>query len=70
MKVVVFDNFNLVAFDDRGEQIPDVQRNLLLMWAELAAANGVDPNGLVVSVAGGQRWRIFKTEKGFNLEAT
>jgi hypothetical protein len=70
MKVVVFDNFNLVAFDARGEQMPDVQRNLLTMWAEHAAANGVDPDGLVIEVTGGQRWRIFKTENGFNLEAT
>lgn len=70
MKVVVFDNFNLAAFNDRGEPLPDVQRNLLTMWAQFAADNGIDPAGLVVEVTGGQRWRIFKTENGYNLEAT
>lgn len=70
MRVLVFDNFNLVAFDDRGEQLPDVQRNLLTMWAQFVADKGINPDGLVIEVTGGQRWRIFKTESGFNLEAT
>lgn len=70
MKVVVFDNFNLVAFDDLGAQLPDVQRNLLTMWAQFAADKGISPDGLVIEVTGGQRWRIFKTANGYNLEAT
>lgn len=70
MRVTVFSNFNLVAFDDAGKQVADVQVNLLLLWAKLAAEKGYAPEGLVVLGADGQRWRIFKTDIGFNLEAT
>lgn len=65
--VMVFDNFNVAAFEN-GKQIPDIQDNLLILWASLAASNGYDPTSAVIQSRTGA-WRIFKTENGYNLES-
>lgn len=68
IKVMVFDNFNVAAFDDAAKQRPEVQTNLLLAWAEKAKSAGFSLDGIVVETEGGKKWRIFETARGFNLE--
>lgn len=66
-KVMVFANFNVAAFTENGEQVPSAQDNLLTLWASLQAHDGYDMEGLEIETVSG-RWRIFKTENGYNLE--
>lgn len=67
--VLVFDNFNVAAFSRDGDQVPTLQKNLLIMWAEMAEKEGFDVAGQFVETAHGN-WRIMKTEDGFHLEAS
>ena len=68
IKVMVFDNFNLAAFDLNGLQMADIQCNLLTAWANKVLEGGLSLDGVVVELQSGARWRLFDTENGFNLE--
>lgn len=67
--VMIFGNMNLCAFDEQGNQIPEIQRNLVSLWAEHAEKNGYNVHGVVVETFSG-KWKIFRTsDGGFNIEA-
>lgn len=39
---------NVAAFDINGSQIPELQTNLLALWAEEAECQGIDVDGVIV----------------------
>ncbi len=47
--MMMFSNGAIAAFDERDEQIPELQmRSAIELWAEYAAANGFDVDGCEV----------------------
>jgi hypothetical protein len=56
----------MAIFDEQGQQIPDLQMPLLLMWAEVAEKRGYQVDGLVIECRGdsvrlvknGQQWNF------------
>lgn len=67
--VMVFGNGMVAAFDMAGQQVPELQDSLFNEWAKRADALGYEVEGLVIEAQGGFRWRFFKTELGYNIEA-
>lgn len=65
--ILALANFSMACFDERGEQIPELQSNLLILWAEHAERAGHDPNGLVVETPMGAL-KIVRSTGGWNLE--
>ena len=55
----LFPNGNLAVFNNQQEQVPTLQKNLLILWAEYAEREGFDPTG--VSING---WQIIRTTDG------
>lgn len=68
--LMVFGNLNVAAFDERGQQIPELQEGLSTLLAQHIERCGYDSEGVVVETQWGRSWRLFKTEFGtWNHEA-
>jgi hypothetical protein len=67
----LFPNLAVTVFDQNFRQIPELQIGLLPLWAEHAERMGHNPEGVVVEVEshiGFPKFRIFRTEAGWNWE--
>ena len=62
--LMVFRNLSVAAFDDAGQQIPQLQKSLTSLLAEHMEKCGYDPEGVVVETQWGRSWKLFKTELG------
>ena len=61
-----FANGNLVVFNAKGEQIPELQGGWPELWARHAKSLGYNPDGIIFRVQGGQSIQVFKTNNGWN----
>lgn len=66
-ETLVFSNFCVACFDDAGQQIAELQRSLIGLWAEHAERMGYNPDGWIITDRI-NRWRIFRCESGWNFE--
>lgn len=64
---IFFPTGQVAVFDERGQQIPELQKPLLLIWAEQAARLGYDPTTLIVETPAGMV-KFFKIENGYNWQ--
>lgn len=68
-EVLVSAAYSTACFTAAGEQIPELQKGLLELWAEHAERLGYDPSGVVFRTPGG-RWSVFRTpDGGWNWES-
>lgn len=65
--VMFMQGFGIAVFDERGQQIPELQESPITLWAQHCEALGFDPNGVIVETNLGN-WRLIKTEYGWNRE--
>ncbi len=47
VEVMFFANGNTAVFDEKGEQIPKLQRSWLVMFIEMLEKQGFDPTGII-----------------------
>ena len=67
-RVMMNDLGQIGVFDVRGEQVPELQKPLILEWAERAEQNGYLVDGLRIDcVSTGRRIVLIKQEDGFNF---
>jgi hypothetical protein len=62
---MILRNLSVAAFDDNGEQIPDLQRSIPSLLAQRAESLGYDPDGVVIETQYGN-WKLLRTENGWN----
>ena len=55
-----FNNGNTAATDVDGQQIPELQRSWLVLFAEFLEKQGVDPLQVEFMLPGGLHARLFK----------
>mgnify|MGYP001601840011 FL=1 len=72
-KVILFSNGNTACFDDKGEQIPELQqKGTIQCWLEWMETKGIDPLKIemINTVINGKDCLLnpFKTEFGWNYE--
>lgn len=65
--VLVFSNFNVACFDLSDQQIPELQENLLVLWAKRAERHGYDPTNVTLKTHLGY-WKLFRTPDGWNIK--
>jgi len=46
--IFLFPNGNIAAVDDKGQQIAEVQANLIVAWANMVATKGYDADGTIL----------------------
>jgi hypothetical protein len=63
--ILVFPNLNVAAFDAGGNQIAELQENLVSLFAQHMERCGYDPEGCIIETHGAN-WRMFRTECGWN----
>ena len=56
-------NLNVAAFDETGQQIPELQKPCWALWAEYAESKGFDPEGIILETPTGN-WRLTKACTG------
>lgn len=63
--VMVSDHLLIAAFDEQGQQIPELQIPLLTLWARHAESLGFNPNNVPVEIwsAGHHLKTIVKMEE-------
>jgi hypothetical protein len=65
IKMVFLSSYGGVAVcDERGEQIPELQENLLSAWAKDAERKGYDPSTCIIEATNMSKLRFFKTSEG------
>ena len=71
-KVFLFNTAQIAVFDERGEQIPELQTALIVEWAEKAKALGYEIDGLEIQIQADRNIRLFEWEfegeTGINFE--
>ena len=67
-RVMLNDLGQIGVFDARMQQVPELQKSLILDWAERAEAAGYNVDGLRIECVGsGRRIVLVKQEEGFNF---
>ena len=61
--MILFANGMIAAFDEDGEQIPELQGNAVQLWAELAVSKGYSVNSCYFATQG-----IHTTHTSGNIE--
>ena len=51
---------------NKGEQVPELHKSFISLWAEYAVSLGYDPEGLKFKIQDvpNEEWVVFKTEDG------
>ena len=65
--VELFATGQCMAFDN-GEQIGELQKSFMLLWAENAIANGYNPEGVVVKTPRGYAQIVKSEEFGWSVK--
>ena len=52
---------------DNGEQVGQLQKSFMVLWAENAAANGYDPEGVIIATPRGKA-EIIRADNGWNWQ--
>lgn len=65
--LLVLSNFNVATCDHTGAQIPDLQVNLLELWASHAESMGYDVRGLIAETNMGTL-QLLKTVDGWRVQ--
>lgn len=63
-------NGNTACFDERGQQIPELQLGYLQMWCKYAESLGYKPEEINEVLLSSGRAKIIKTEDGYNWKMT
>lgn len=67
-RVMLSSHGQIFVFDMNNEQVPELQRPLILDWATKAEALGFDVAGLKIECCpGGQTITLIKQDDGFNF---
>jgi hypothetical protein len=64
--ILVFHNFNVAVCDEKGQQVGELQQNLLCLLAEHAERHGYDLNGVQVRTQMGD-WNLYKKDGMWNI---
>lgn len=67
MKIMIFPTTQVAAFEN-GEQVPELQESLIMLFAQHAESLGYDPTTFEIDVQGIGKLVLFKTEHGFNWD--
>ena len=65
MKLMVF-NLSVAAFNDKGEQVPELQQNLAGTLAARLMAMNIDPTTVPIETGSGITLKLVKDELGWN----
>jgi hypothetical protein len=68
MKVIFFSNGNTICFDEKGEQVPELQKSWFLLYAQFLESKGIDVQNIEYQLPSGGYAKIFKTSIGYNWE--
>lgn len=66
MKATFFNNGNTMFFNDKGEQVPELQQSWFLMYIKFLVKQGIDPINVEYEMPDGQKPEPFKTEDSYN----
>lgn len=67
MDIYFYSNGNTGVFDVDGEQIPELQRSYILMFAKFLEDDyGIDPLKLTFTMPNNKKARLFSTKSGYN----
>jgi len=66
--VYCFPNLSMACCDEAGQQIPALQENLLILWAQYAERRGFDPEGLVIHTISQSLRLVRNHDRSWNLE--
>ena len=67
MKVLFGSGGETACFDDGDQQIPELNRSWILLYAEYLVREGIDPTKVVFEMPGSMfKAEVFKTKYGFN----
>jgi hypothetical protein len=67
MEIFFSSSGNTAVFDTEGEQIPELQKSYILMFAEFLEKDyGIDPLKLTFTMPDGRKAHLFSTDSGYN----
>ena len=59
MEVFFFDNGNTAVFDENGDQMSDLQRSYIVMFAEFLKTKGFDPTKISYLLPNDKKAQLF-----------
>ena len=66
--VYFFNNGNVAVFDEKNEQIGELQKSFVELFCDFLVSKGYEPNGLKIKNQIGLDYVIFKTSDGYNWD--
>ena len=67
MKVIFFQNGNTAVInEENNEQVPELQKSWLLLFAEFLEDKGIDPTEVSYLLPQGRKAEVFKIPGGYN----
>lgn len=66
MKAIFFPNGNTMFFNDKGGQVPELQRSWFLLYIDFLVSKGVDPFAVKYYLSGTGKAHLIKTTDGYN----
>jgi hypothetical protein len=65
-KVVFFPNGQTAVFDEQGQQMPELQRSWLKLFADFLDDHDEDPTEFEFTMPDGRVVKVLETESGWN----
>jgi hypothetical protein len=65
-KVLFFNSGSSAVFDEDGNQMPELQKPYILMFAHMLELRGIDPIEVEFTLPSGEKARVFNTPEGYN----
>ena len=66
LKVIFFDNGNTACFDEKDNQVSELQTSWLILYAEFLKKNNIDPIKVEFVMPNGRSAKTFSTDSGYN----
>ena len=63
---VIFSSYGNTGVFEGDEQVPELQKSWLLLFAEFLNKHGIDPTAVAFTLPNGNRCKIFEVPDGCN----
>lgn len=66
--ILLFNSGAIAVCDEGGNQIPELQKNLLVMWAETASEKGFNPENVKIETQSGLELRLVRSDGDWYID--